>query len=81
MSMSRVPSFLLGGINLTYNFLGQRTARSAIYGVTECSIKLIPVIMLISAPAYMKSKQNAAELVVADASGEPVAQRRTSLEQ
>ena len=43
---SRVPSFLLGGINLTYNFLGSRTARTAAYGIFEIGVKIAPVPLL-----------------------------------
>ena len=51
MSSSRMPLFLLGGINMTYNFLGSRTARTAAYGVFEVAVKLTPVILLLGATA------------------------------
>ena len=46
---ARVPSFLLGGINSTYNFFGSRTARTAGYGFFEIGIKLLPIIFVFGA--------------------------------
>ena len=46
MSSTRIPSFLLGGINLTYNFLGKRTGRTAAYGLLETGVKLSPLLMV-----------------------------------
>jgi len=43
---SRVPKFLLGGVNLKHNFLGLLTIQTAIYGVAETGIKVLPLILL-----------------------------------
>ena len=53
---TRMPSFLLGGINITYNFLGSRTARTAAYGFFEVGVKLIPVMMFFGAAAAKGAK-------------------------
>ncbi len=80
---SRVPSFLLGGINLTYNFLGTRTARTAGYGVSECAIKLLPLFVFLTAPAYMHASKKAtlSDALGVDAATEQAPARRSSLEQ
>ena len=51
----RIPSFLLGGINLTYNFLGTRTAQTAGFGVIEYGIKLAPVVLIFAAASQANS--------------------------
>ena len=43
---ARVPSFLLGGINTTQNFLGSRTAKTAAYGLVEMTVKIAPVFLV-----------------------------------
>ena len=48
---SRVPSFLLGGINKNYNFFGARTVRTAGYGLVEMTVKTVPVLMVFGAAA------------------------------
>lgn len=49
---SRVPAFLLGGINKTYNFLGTRTVKTAGYGVMETLVKTAPVVLIFGAATY-----------------------------
>ena len=43
---TRAPSFLLGGINLTKNFLGKRTATTAAYGLFETGVKMSPFFLV-----------------------------------
>ena len=81
--MSRVPAFLLGGINKTYNFLGLRTVRTAGYGLVEMTLKLSPVFLFVAFSAkepqqVVKSVPQARALVAAQL-GVPM--RRTSLHQ
>ena len=41
--MSQIPKFLLGGINITNNFLGTNLAKTAAYGFVETSAKVMTV--------------------------------------
>ena len=75
---SRVPSFLLGGINKTYNFFGARTVRTAGYGLVEMTVKTVPVLMVFGAAASM-AQEDAAPVAATDAAAVP--QRRSSLTQ
>jgi hypothetical protein len=43
MSTSRVPIFLLGGINKWNNFLGVRTLQTGLYGAICTGARLSPV--------------------------------------
>ena len=43
---SQAPKFLLGGVNFRRNFLGLQTIQTAIYGVTEAGIKVLPLFIL-----------------------------------
>ena len=76
---SRMPSFLLGGINMTYNFLGSRTARTAGYGVIETGIKIAPIFMLFGMAAKSATGSNLSS--VFENRAENVQTRRTSLAQ
>ena len=49
---SKVPKFLLGGVNIKHNFLGLLTIQTAIYGWGEVAIKVAPIFLL----AYGASK-------------------------
>ena len=75
---SRIPSFLLGGINKTYNFLGTRTARTVAYGVFETGVRLSPVFLIVMAGTYSEcDNELEAPMIPAD----QVPQRRSSLTQ
>lgn len=74
---SRVPSFLLGGINKTYNFLGTRTAQTTAFGVLETGIRLSPVVLVIAAGSFA-AQESETEVAIPAAQ---VPQRRTSLTQ
>lgn len=63
---SRVPSFLLGGINLSSNFFGSRTARTAAYGVVEIGVKMTPVFMVFAAAAVNQSSNKTLGEVIAE---------------
>lgn len=43
----RAPKFLLGGVNFKQNFLGFGTTKTAIYGVVEAGIKILPIFAVI----------------------------------
>lgn len=53
-----MPSFLLGGINVTYNIFGSRTARTAAYGAFEVGAKLTPVILFFGMAAHRQVKSS-----------------------
>ena len=76
----RIPSFLLGGINLTYNFLGTRTAQTAGFGIFETGIRLTPVLLVFIAASQDSNgaDERAAQVMVPP---ESIAQRRSSLTQ
>ena len=75
---TRIPSFLLGGINLTYNFLGTRTLQSASYGAIEVGLKLTPIVVLFAA-AGLASSDDTENAFPQVASGAAVPERRSSL--
>ena len=77
---SRIPSFLLGGINQTFNFVGTRTARTAGYGVVEIGVKMIPVMtcFAVAAASQQESSPQTLEDIVA-VPAQPVTERRSSL--
>ena len=77
---SRAPSFLLGGINKTYNFLGQRTVTTSAYGIFETGLKLSPVLLGFGLAARTRQQFSLADAIkVDDAKATDV--RRTSLSQ
>ena len=43
---SRAPSFLLGGINLTYNLIGKKTLTTGAYGAFEVGVKMSPLLLI-----------------------------------
>ena len=45
--MSQVPKFLLGGIQFRRNFLGANTIKTTAWGVFECSVKVVPLFLII----------------------------------
>lgn len=45
--MSQVGKFLLGGIQFRRNFLGANTLKTSAWGVFECSVKVIPLFLII----------------------------------
>jgi hypothetical protein len=45
---SRIPKFLLGGIQFRRNFLGRNTMNAFLWTVTECFLKAIVVVNLFS---------------------------------
>ena len=47
MSATRMPKFLLGGINFRMNFLGSKTIQTSAYGAFECFVKVAPVFVLL----------------------------------
>ena len=65
-----MPSFLLGGINKTYNFFGARTVRTAGYGLVEMTVKTVPVLMVFGAAASA-AQEDAAPLVGPDTAAVP----------
>ena len=69
-----MPSFLLGGINTTQNFLGSRTAKTAAYGLVEMTVKIAPVFLVFKLAAPQAKSE-----VVAQAM--PATQRRSELTQ
>ena len=77
---TRIPSFLLGGINLTYNFLGTRTAQSAAFGAFETSLKLSPIALVFIAAGQSMKEGNAeaVEVVIPESA---IPQRRSNLAQ
>ncbi len=81
MSSSRMPLFLLGGINMTYNFLGSRTARTAAYGVFEVAVKLTPVILLLGATAGKVQARTLTDVIMEDQVPRCYVKRRTQLTQ
>ena len=77
---SRVPSFLLGGINLTYNFVGSRTALAGAYGASETALKLIPVVFIFGAAAAQTTQTyNLADAIKTQEQAAP--ERRSTLTQ
>ena len=44
---SQVPKFLLGGIQFKRNFIGANTLKTTGYGVFECSVKVLPLFLVI----------------------------------
>ena len=81
MSSSRMPLFLLGGINITYNFLGSRTARTAAYGLFEVAVKLTPMMILFGATGNKLRARTLTEVVTEDQVPRCYVKRRTSLTQ
>ena len=75
---SKIPSFLLGGINLTYNFIGTRTAQTAAFGLFEYSIKLAPVWLTFVAVSQANSSNEIEAPAIAPAA---IPERRSSLTQ
>ena len=45
--MSQLPKFLLGGIQFRRNFIGANTIKTSVYGVLECSVKIVPLFLII----------------------------------
>ena len=43
---SRIPTYLLGGINKTQNFLGLRLIQTCLYTVVEGGLHFVPFFML-----------------------------------
>lgn len=76
---SRVPSFLLGGINLTFNLIGLRTIRTSVYGAGETLLKISPVVLLFGAASAHQSAT--IEDVLNVETPAPAPERRTSLTQ
>ena len=77
---TRIPSFLLGGINLTYNFIGTRTAQTTAFGVFETTLKLSPIALIfVAAGQSMKgSDAEALQVTIPDSA---IPQRRSNLTQ
>ena len=73
---SRAPLFLLGGINLTYNLIGKKTARTGAYGAFEVALKLSPMLFIFGSTI---KKTTIGEAVAEDVA--PVAERRATLSQ
>ena len=65
---NRVPIFLLGGINKTYNFLGTRTFRTIGYGAIETGVKASPIFIMLGMFNYQQLK---AQVLGADANQAP----------
>jgi len=76
---SRVPGFLLGGINLTYSFLGSRTALTGAYGASETALKLLPVIFVFGASVKPSTRINLVDTLKTEEEAAP--ERRSTLTQ
>ena len=76
---TRMPSFLLGGINIANNFLGSRTARTASYGLFEVGVKLIPVMMFFGGAAAKGANIEFRDVLATPQV--PTTERRTTLTQ
>ena len=74
----KIPTFLLGGINLTYNFIGTRTGQTAAFGLLEYGVKLAPVWLTFVAVSQANSNDEVEAPAVAVAA---IPERRSSLTQ
>ena len=75
---TKVPKFLLNGINAANNFLGTQLARTAAYGAFEATVKVMTVPLLISLATVHARNQYAIEPLVEKESTCEV--RRSSLQ-
>ncbi len=77
--MSQAPKFLLGGVNFKSNFLGLQTIKTAVYGMGETVIKVMPIIAIgygVGKASTHYTKERDAFLDEADIAQRPAEVRR-----